>query len=483
MRISKIFNLTKSQYELDFVDIDINHDLPLFLDPYYLSLKRDNWSTKASLTVKSFFQKIIDLIRRGKDKEARKLMQYLGEPNETCLGLSQGRPQGRGVGPEQAEAIFQSLLKSKAVKTGLVEDLEDCHIFVDNIGKDKISDMTTNIIKKHLIEYTIAQCALWGIDLKKNVPSGYYWNRETAEWENVYTEYLVVKSRKILLVPKGVVSYSDSYTPQKYYQHFVLNFLKHEHLRLGTHLVKTKIKKNGEETSRVFKKDVAKENPLSKEFLIGFTEKHPDIFATFRKESAKVQKSIDNEDLTDHSIDLESLCEHLIAELDKVSPGNLAASHYHRLIVGILELLFYPSLICPQVEREIHEGRKRIDLTFDNAAKDGFFYQLHTISKIPCAYIFVECKNYAADPANPELDQLAGRFSTNRGKFGILCCRSISEFVLFIKRCRDTFRDDRGLIIPLMDKDLSTSLQALGEGDINNIFDLLNTRKRDIILN
>ena len=144
----------------------------------------------------------------------------------------------------------------------------------------------------------------------------------------------------------------------------------------------------------------------------------------------------------------------LIEQLRKINPGRPDASKYHRLITGILELIFYPDLICPCVEREINTGRKRIDINFDNAAINGFFYDLHTIRKIPCPYIITECKNYSEDPANPELDQLIGRFAVNtRGKFGMLLCRNINDINLFLNRCKDTLRDGHGLIIPLTNSD------------------------------
>jgi hypothetical protein len=42
MKISEIFQLNKTQPELDFVDIDTNLDTPLFIDPFFLSIKKDN---------------------------------------------------------------------------------------------------------------------------------------------------------------------------------------------------------------------------------------------------------------------------------------------------------------------------------------------------------------------------------------------------------------------------------------------------------
>ena len=65
----------------------------------------------------------------------------------------------------------------------------------------------------------------------------------------------------------------------------------------------------------------------------------------------------------------------------------------------------------------------------------------------------VECKNYSRDVANPEVDQIAGRFSPNRGQMGIIACRSADDFNKLINRCSDTYKDSRGLILPLVDND------------------------------
>lgn len=154
MRISKQFNLQKSQYELDFVDIDPSVDTPLFLDPYYISKCDFPFAIDAHSTLRSYFEFLLALLRGNKIQQAEELFSHLGESNDICMGMSRGKPRGHGMGPEDTEAIFKEILKSRAIKSGVMEDIEDFRIFVPNVDKDKVSDMTANIIKWHLIEYT-----------------------------------------------------------------------------------------------------------------------------------------------------------------------------------------------------------------------------------------------------------------------------------------------------------------------------------------
>jgi len=345
MKISKIFNLGKSQAELDFVDIDISRDTPLFLEPSFLAKRNDKWSIDASRTIKSYFQFVIDLIRAKRIDEAKILFDYLHEPNSTCLGLSKGRPQGKGVGRQNTDDIFDSIIKSKAIITGLIRDLEDNIIFVDGFGRDKLSDMTTNIIKKHLIQYTQHQCQLNNIDLSHDVPSGYFWEISSNDWENVYTDMLIIDNRKILLVPKGIVSYSDDYTPEKYYNHFVLNFLQSEHLRMNSALIQNKRDGTPYVTKKSIKEKVELEieqsNSNIKGFLREFTKKHPQVFENFKIETKT--SSLEQYEFEIQNID--NIVKYLITKLETIDSGNDEATSYHRCITGILELLFYPHLI------------------------------------------------------------------------------------------------------------------------------------------
>ena len=94
--VSNYFRINKSQAQLDFVDVDTERDLHLFIDPYVFSKSNDAWSVICHEAIMSFFQSVLDAVRRGDDVTGRALLDHLGEPNETCLGLSTGAPAGRG---------------------------------------------------------------------------------------------------------------------------------------------------------------------------------------------------------------------------------------------------------------------------------------------------------------------------------------------------------------------------------------------------
>ena len=76
----------------------------------------------------------------------------------------------------------------------------------------------------------------------------------------------------------------------------------------------------------------------------------------------------------------------------------------------------------------------------------------------------IECKNYTHDIKNPELDQIAGRLSHQRGWFGIVLSRHFDNKPLFVQRCKDTAADGRGIILCLDDSDIVAMLNLIKQG-------------------
>lgn len=458
MKFSEYYSLGLQQPELDFVDIDPDRDLELYIDPFAFSKGKDHWSTRCHNEIFSFFQSVVHSIKSGELRKAQLLLHNLSEPNETCLGLSSNRPKGRGVSGKQAQDLYAKLIDSEAVRTGFLSELAECELLIPGIGHDKVSDIATNIIRKLLIEYTQAQCHLHGIKLTGTVASGRLWDSVNQEWTQELVRLPVINGRKVILVPKVSVRWNMNLKHREYYNGFVLNYLQGEHLsRPGSSLVKTL--KSGRMV--VYKKDLKSEYPLDKDFLYRFSKAHPEVLRAYK------QNKGDSGPLTNSDFELfdeKMLAEGIIARLRQIPPGSYHASDFHKLMIGALEFIFYPELIYPEKEREINEGRKRIDIVYTNAATSGFFYRIHTAPEIAAKLIMVECKNYRSDPQNPELDQLSGRYAPFRGRFGFLIARTFENRDLFLERCRDTVRDGRGIIVPLVDQDVEHLLQMIIRG-------------------
>lgn len=454
-RVSTIYKLGRSQATLDFVDVDVRTDTGVFISPRALAIDTSDWGDGCVSLVQSFFETVLAKIKGGDNAGAEALLTQLREPNETHLGLSAGRSQGRALGTESAHYVWGALSNSEAAKSGLLRDLEDTVLLIPGIGVDIVSDITTNIIRAPLIEYTQEQCRQLGIPMTQGVASGPLWHPTQRTWINKFVEMPITKEGKLLFVPKAIVRRSPLYDIQEYYRHYMLEHMIQEELKAGSSFVH--LLKNG--SRRVYKSDLIDVFGQDKNAVIKQTFKYPDVLDRYREEKDKVPfLPLSHEELAivenDDSPDWDALLSAVLA----IPAGKADADAYEKAIEALLTALFYPELSSPSYQHKIHSDRKRIDIRYTNMAAAGFFWWLAQNYSAP--HIYVECKNYASDPANPELDQLSGRFSPSRGKVGLLICRTFNNKARFLERCRDTANDHRGFIIALDDDDLSTLVAA-----------------------
>ena|SRR6478735_6882727 len=125
--------------------------MPLFLDPYGISAMGSKWGKECESQIATYFQYLIDSIQRGDKKSTQRLLNALHEVNEVSLGYSSTQPKGRGIGPKQAKEIQQAFENSQAAKSGDIKDIADCALLIPGVNRDRISDITANILKSNAI--------------------------------------------------------------------------------------------------------------------------------------------------------------------------------------------------------------------------------------------------------------------------------------------------------------------------------------------
>jgi hypothetical protein len=399
-------------------------------------------------------------IRNGDNAKAIALLQRLKEPNETHLGLSVGKSRGRALGTSSAQDVWQALANSQAVKTGLLTDLEDTVLMIEGISVDVVSDVVTNIIRGPLIEFTQSACKQYGIPLTNEVASGPIWDQRASSWTQFYVSLPTVDDEKLLLVPKEIVRQNMDYDVNKYYRHYILEYLREQEIATNSDLVH--IVKSGKNKGKpnVYKKDLVEKYGSGKPAVVKLTLANPQILRKYKDDLIKPSPPLSHRTISDVEGTERPDWDKLLNNVLSLPVGKKEAYKYEDAIEALISAMMYPALAHPKPQTMLHEGRKRVDITYSNIGDNGFFKWLSM--HYPSAHVFFECKNYGTEIENPELDQIAGRFSPSRGQFGIIVCRQLKDPSRFAKRCKDTALDGRGYIIALEDKDLEqlvTSVQ------------------------
>lgn len=468
MKFSEYFKLNRNQPYLDFVDIPLHTDLPVFLEPGAIKSLVSPWGNELSSLLQTFFDTVLRLIRAGDNAKAQLLLSSLNERNEFHLGYSSGESRGHGFGSGSAETVWGALSKSNAAVTGLLKDLEDTALLIPGIGTDMISDAVCNIIRGPLIKYTQDMCVYYGVPLTPGIASGPVWNPQEERWEESLIPLPMTDYGKVILVPKILVRHRLTYQYDEYYRYYILPEMQYEHLKARSPLVE--VLKDGSE--RVTKKSLIEKYGNDKLAVVEQTRIRPNILQEYKDQKAAApSKPLTQEQLCEvEASDLPDL-DPLVKELKSLAAGRDTAGRYEDIIEKILSVILYPSLCNPIKQHNIHEGRKRIDITYSNEAKSGFFYWLSM--RYPCPLVFVECKNYGKETGNPEVDQLAGRFSPSRGQVGFLICRTIENKELVYQRCIDTAKDRRGYMLALDDEDIVSLVESYKANTEDQTFKLL----------
>lgn len=141
-------------------NVSLLSDLPLFIDPFLLfTSKKKEYQGLHDSIIKYLAYLRDNAIKHPEiDVHALKYLYCFPEVKQNWFGFSFKENGGSGLGLDFAKAlhsnlyaIFNDFGKEKITKGSHLEKL--C-LIKDGVGKDNISDFTTNLIKEYLLEYT-----------------------------------------------------------------------------------------------------------------------------------------------------------------------------------------------------------------------------------------------------------------------------------------------------------------------------------------
>lgn len=276
---SFIFGLEKKQNQLDFIDINLHKkDNLLFLDPRLVSYNSDKFSKEMDKYLRKYWGVLIAEIKKENFSQVFKLMRGLAEPKETHLGFSEKKQSGNSVGNKLKPQFIRELFSLINNTNSHVTNLEDIEFFIDRVGEDRISDITTKIVKQVLIDFTIEECRKHNLKthtfLQKDI-----WNFENGEWESKFVDLPSFDSKPIILIPKNIVRLKGG---SKNIISCFYRFAIREYILNDPNLLKGIFPtgKDGQHLS----KDIKNHFPISKQTLGEWNNKYPRLMVDFKSD-------------------------------------------------------------------------------------------------------------------------------------------------------------------------------------------------------
>ncbi|TAL43514.1 MAG: hypothetical protein EPN91_06185 [Salinibacterium sp.] len=170
MYFSEAFSVERGPDD-DWFDRLLESDTQLFVDPFLVFAETDGLWADGGERLSGHFQRGFEILAGHQDNpeslQYRKTVDLMvfPEPKEFGLGFVGVGTDGSGTGRGFAKRIVSAM--AIAIEKGL-QDLrrfEELGVLVEKIGRDRISDITCNILKYKFIEYTQEVCRRHNIPL------------------------------------------------------------------------------------------------------------------------------------------------------------------------------------------------------------------------------------------------------------------------------------------------------------------------------
>ena len=213
------FNIETSKLvEFGAFNISLINDLPLFIDPFLLFGSKKSEYKELHENILKYLTFLKSKSEAGAKSIAEIKSWYLfPEVKQNWFGYSKVGNGGSGLGEKFAKSfsssmhiVFDDLGREQITQSS---HLEKAGLFQIGVGKDNISDFTTNLTKEFLLEYT-QKFALEFIDqnlLRKINVSKVYFDYDLERWMPKEYTLPFIFNDFVILTPRDILTKDDNW--------------------------------------------------------------------------------------------------------------------------------------------------------------------------------------------------------------------------------------------------------------------------------
>lgn len=202
-------------------NVALVNDLPLFVDPFLLF---DSEGGKYKKLHDGIIEYLVFLKERALEGElsAGDTNQWLlfKEVKQNWLGFSQAGNGGTGLGPNFARSLatnLRTVFKDFGHESSTASShLEKLGLLSNGVGRDHLSDFTTNLIKGFLLEYTqeFATKHLHKDFVRRFRVDKVVFDYGTRRWQSDYFDLPFFNGDYVLLTPKDILTREEAWINQ-----------------------------------------------------------------------------------------------------------------------------------------------------------------------------------------------------------------------------------------------------------------------------
>jgi hypothetical protein len=444
-RLNDYYGLLFTQEEVDFAIPFLDEDIPLYLDPFLLWKSPSQMDNSLHATITNSFNFLGKLYLKNEDK-ATEILIELSECDEVGLGNSKTK-QGKRIGNKFADLILSSFKNIPQIQEHGFTHFEVLQLLIEDFSKDRVSDISCNLIKSFLIDYTIQQSEKYSIPRDSADIHYFDTNNYKIVSETVSLPINPVTKVPILLTPRRWLRF----VPWISFDDYFINYISTSQKIL-----------QGESIDRVE--------------ILEYNRKNYDQVQTYIERKQLEQKDCKNDPLfTQIPILSSKRKKDTILKLPTGKTDN-ADKEYEYNLCPLLASMLYPELDFAQPQSRTDSGVLIRDLIFYNNTSSTLLREI--FEKYNSRQLVFELKN-VKELNTTHINQLNRYLSSEFGSFGVIFTRNQPPKNVF-ENTIDLWSGQRKCILIFDDKDLELMCQVYEDRQRKPI-DVINKKYREFI--